>query len=205
MIRRNFAARWKHLLWYSDLEATRFTLAMGAIMWGLLLSWDHIAELGVLVIIKAAYFLNANTEWILNASLHLNVSMATETGLFPTELEISQGRGRLTYAIMAKLAKEEVWAALWLLQGSVMLYSLFTGFRNCKLMIIDAMLGCALWTICVASSYVVYWPRGDFIAAVLTYKPPAAMAGEIWMIAASWWCLIRYTCESNADDRPSCQ
>ena len=148
--------RIRYLLWCSDLEATRFTLGMSAILWAILLAWPG--------------------------------------ELFPTPDEINAFRGRMTYALMAQIADEEVWAALWALQGSVMLYSLFTGHRNCLLMGADAMLGCALWSFCVFSAFLVYWPHADFLTALMTYKPPAAMAGEIMMVAASWWVLVRYNC-----------
>ena len=39
MIRRNIFARMKYLLWHSDMEATRFTLGISAILWGIFLGW----------------------------------------------------------------------------------------------------------------------------------------------------------------------
>jgi hypothetical protein len=156
VIKRNLRLRLKHLLWQSDMEATRFTLGIAALMWALFLAWPG--------------------------------------DLFPTIDEISVGRGRMTYAIMSQIMDEDWWAFLWFAQGSVMLYSLFTGFRNCALLVVDAVLGVFLWTICVGSSFLVYWPHADFFTAVMTYKPPAAMAGEVGMIAASWWVLVRYKC-----------
>ena len=161
MIRRNIRARMKHLLWSSDMEATRFTLGIAAIMWGIFLGWPG--------------------------------------ELFPTPDEIAVGRGRMTYAIMAQIMNENAWAALWFVQGTAMLWSLLTGYRNCAMMVIDAILGVLLWTVCVGSAFLVYWPHADFIAAVMSYKPPAAMAGEVGMIAASWWVLVRYKC-----GRPNC-
>ena len=119
--------------------------------------------------------------------------------------EIEQGRGRMTYAIMATIMPEDAWAMLWLIQGSVMLFSLFSGARNCKLMVMDAVLGVFLWTVCVISSFVVYWPAMDFAAAVMQYKPPAAMAGEVGMVLASWWVLIRYQCGMESHDRKNRQ
>jgi hypothetical protein len=95
---------------------------------------------------------------------------------------------------MAQIMDENMWAFLWLVQGATMLWSLFTGYRNCWLMCIDAMLGVMLWTVCVGSAFIVYWPMADWWTAVMTYKPPAAMAGEMGMIAASWWVLVRYKC-----------
>ena len=161
MIRRNLARRFSYLLWRSDLEATRFTLAMGAIMWAILLAWPG--------------------------------------ELFPAPHEIAQFKGRMTYAIMAQVMDESKWAILWFIQGSVMLFSLFVGIRNCFMLVVDAMLGVALWTFCVISAFVVYWPHAAFFEAVMEYSPPAAMAGELWLVAASWWVLVRYKCEPCHD------
>ena len=154
MIVRNYRKRMKHLLWSSDMEATRFTLGIAAIMWAIFLAWPG--------------------------------------ELFPTPDEIAVGRGRMTYAIMATIMSENVWAFLWGLQGTVMLWSLITGARNCLTLATDAILGVILWTICVGSAFLVYWPKAEFLTAVMIYKPPAAMAGELSMIAASWWVLVRY-------------
>lgn len=162
MIKRNIKNRLKHLLWSSDMEATRFTLSIAAMMWALFLGWPG--------------------------------------ELFPTPDEIDVGRGRMTYAIMAQIMSENSWAFLWLVQGVAMMYSLLTGHRNCLMMAIDAILGVILWTICVGSSFLVYWPHADFWTAVITYKPPAAMAGEVGMIAASWWVLVRYSCQRKCHD-----
>lgn len=162
MRKRRFLGRMHYLLWHSDLEATRFTLGISAILWGIFLAWPG--------------------------------------ELFPTTAEVAIGKGRLTYAIMAQVMDEEWWAMLWLAQGSTMLWSLFTGIRNPVMMVIDAVLGVFLWTVCVASSFVVYWPHADFLAAVMIYNPPAAMAGEVGMIFASWWVLIRYKCSTGHDD-----
>jgi len=152
--RRSVVGRINYLLWHSDLEAIRFTLAMSALMWGVFLAWPGT--------------------------------------LFPSPDEVSVGRGRMTYAIMAQIMPEICWASLWIIQGGVMMWSLLTGVRNRTLLMIDGALGVLLWSICVGSAFLVYWPKADFLTALMIYKPPAAMAGEVWMIAASWWVLIRY-------------
>ena len=154
---RNLSRRFHYLLWHSDLEATRFTLAMGAIMWAALLAWPG--------------------------------------ALFPETYQIEQFRGRMTYALMALVMPEEGWAFLWGVQGSVMLWSLFSGYRSCLLMMLDGVLGVLLWTFCVSSAFIIYWPHMDFIPAIMSYSPPAAMAGEVWLVAASWWVLVRYKCD----------
>ena len=156
MIKRNLLNRINYLLWNSDLEATRFTLGISAILWGIFLLWPG--------------------------------------SLFPSMDEIAVGMGRLTYAVMAQIMDEEWWALAWLTQGSVMLWSLATGARNTFTLITDGILGVFLWTVCVISSFIVYWPHADFLTALMIYNPPAAMAGEVGMIFASWWVLIRYKC-----------
>jgi hypothetical protein len=165
MIKRSILTRFKYLLWRSDMEATRFTLGIAALMWAVFLGWPG--------------------------------------DLFPTVDEVTAGRGRMTYAIMAQIMDEDYWALLWGVQGVLMLWSLLYGHRNCWLMVFDAVLGVLLWSICVGSSFLVYWPKADFLTAVMIYKPPAAMAGEVGMIAASWWVLIRYKCGTKSHDRTS--
>lgn len=163
MTRRSLRTRAKRLLWCSDLEATRFTLALAALFWAVLLGWSD--------------------------------------SLFPTPDQIEVGRGRMTYAIMAQIMTERQWATLWLIQGGVMMWSLLTGVRNHALLLLDAILGVFLWTFCVGSAFVVYWPKADFFTAITIYHPPAAMAGELAAIAASWWVLIRYQCDAHRHDR----
>ncbi len=163
MIRRSIKNRLRHLLWCSDLEATRFTLALAAMFWAVLLAWSG--------------------------------------DLFPSPDQIESGTGRLTYAIMAQVMPERAWALLWGVQGIIMFWSLMTGVRSKALMIFDAVLGVSLWMFCVLSAFIVYWPKADVITAFMIYRPPAAMAGELAAIAASWWVLIRYNCDATRYDR----
>ena len=132
--RRNIRRRLNYLLWCSDLEATRFTLAMAALMWALLLFWP------------------------------------------------GETFSRPTYSLMGQMAPEWAWASLFGLQGTVMLYSLLTGWRNALVMVVDAVLGCALWS-------------ASCIAMLLSiYPPPAAISAEIAAAFASWWVLVRFKC-----------
>lgn len=39
MRRRSIPSRIHYIMWYSDLEATRFSLALGSLLWALLLFW----------------------------------------------------------------------------------------------------------------------------------------------------------------------
>jgi hypothetical protein len=88
---------------------------------------------------------------------------------------------------MAALAHENVWASLFLLQGCVMLYSLLWGYRSRLSFVVDALLGCVLWTVSTAACFIAHYH------AATSYQPPAAMAYEVMGAMASWWCLVRYT------------
>jgi hypothetical protein len=153
MVQRNLINRMRYLAMRSDLEGTRFTLALGAIFVGLGFLWP--------------------------------------TPVFPTAEQIAAGSGRHTYALMALIAPELVWAALFLLQGAVMMVSLFTGYRSKLLLWTDAVLGVVLWTTAIGACYLAYW-RG--FANILEYRPPAIMGGEVACVLASWWVLVRYSC-----------
>ena len=88
---------------------------------------------------------------------------------------------RPTYTIMGHIASEEVWATAFGVQGVVMLWSLLYGYRNRITLMIDAVLGCLLWsTSCLC-----------MLASV--YPPPAAISAEITSAVASWWFLVRYS------------
>lgn len=139
--RKNFLARLKYLLWHSDLEATRFCLALGSSLWAALLLWPG--------------------------------------ALFTPE--------RQTYAVMASIASEQVWGFTFLLQGSVMMLSLFSGYKSRLFFIIDALLGCLLWTASTWACFLAHF------GTLETYQPPAAMAYELIGAIASWWCFVRYS------------
>lgn len=87
---------------------------------------------------------------------------------------------RPTYALMARMAPEHAWASAFLFQGAAMLWSLVTGTANRTLFVIDAALGCLLWTTsCVAMLFAVF-------------PVPAAISAEIVSAFASWWVMARY-------------
>ena len=141
MRQRNVMSRLRYIMWHSDLEATRFSLALGSLLWAALLFWPG--------------------------------------DLFsPT---------RKTYELMAYIAPEQVWGSLFLLQGTVMVYSLLWGYRSRLSFIVDALLGCVLWTVSTAACFISHYQSFE------TYQPPAAMAYEVMAALASWWCLVRYT------------
>jgi hypothetical protein len=132
MIPRNIKRRYLHILFQSDLEATRLLLSWGALFWALMLFWP------------------------------------------------GDTFGRPTYTIMGHYASEHVWATAFLLQGAVMMYSLLFGYKSRITLVVDAVLGCVLWTVsCLC-----------MLASV--YPPPAAISAEICAAVASWWVLVRY-------------
>lgn len=93
---------------------------------------------------------------------------------------------RPTYTIMSKLASENEWATAFMAQGAVMLWSLMRGTANKWLFILDAGLGCVLWTTsCVAMMFSVF-------------PVPAAISAEIISAMASWWVMSRYPGEKHA-------
>jgi hypothetical protein len=134
MIRRNIRNRLKYLAFRSDLEGTRFTLALGAVFIGLGFMWP--------------------------------------TPIFPTPEQIAAGSGRHTYAIMAAIAPEWLWAICFLCQGGVMLFSLLTGYRTRALLWLDAVLGVVLWTAAIGACYLAYWRGFD---RLWDYRPPPMM------------------------------
>lgn len=143
---RNIANRVRYIMWNSDLEATRLSLAIGSFLWSVLLFW-------------------------------------------PGELF---SPARTTYALMAMIASEEVWASLFLLQGTVMLYSLLWGYKSRLSFVADAFLGCVLWTVSTAACFIAHYQ------SLATYQPPAAMSFEVVGALASWWCLVRYSYPNKA-------
>lgn len=95
--------------------------------------------------------------------------------------------GRQTYAVMASIASEELWGVAFLIQGTVMLFSLFNGHKSKLFFVVDALLGCLLWTASTWACFLAHFESID------TYQPPAAMAYELIGAIASWWCFVRYS------------
>ena len=137
--------RIRHIMWRSDLEATRFMLASGSLVWAMLL-------------------------------------------FLPGDLF---SPARTTYTLMAALAREEIWASLFLLQGTVMTYSLLWGYRSRLSFLLDAILGCVLWTASTAACFIAHFNGWE------NYQPPAAMSYEVMGALASWWCLVRYSVDKR--------
>ena len=146
MTQRNIPSRLSYLFWRSDMEMTRFGLALGAVVVGTLLLWP---------------------------------------GLLFTE-------SRTTYILMAKVMPEICWGALFLVQGLVMIYSLLYGYRSKIFFVVDAVMGCALW-----SSMVLLCFAAHYIHSHGSYQPPAAMGYDLVGMFMSFWHLVRYSLERN--------
>lgn len=143
-IKRNIKKRIGYLIWYSDLEMTRFGLALGALLWALLLFWPGT--------------------------------------LFAPE--------RTTYSLMSAIASEELWGVAFMVQGVTMLYSLLWGYKSRVSFVLDALLGCVLWTASTAACFIAHYTSSH------SYQPPAAMAYEVVGSLMSWWVMVRY-CSIN--------
>ena len=106
---------------------------------------------------------------------------------------------RKTYAIMAQIASEPVWATLFLLHGILAFWTLKTSANNKLSLWGDAFLGCILWTTSTFACFIAHWPNGDFLTAFATYNPPAAMSGELWVAIFSWWSFVRHWADSGKE------
>lgn len=112
--------------------------------------------------------------------------------IFPTAAQIAAGTGRQTYALMATIAPEEVWAALFLVNGVWTMYSLMSGVTNRVTLAMDGFLGCVLWTASTTSCYLAYWPHGlGLWGSLMAYPSPAAMSGDVALSLMAWWHMIR--------------
>jgi hypothetical protein len=156
----SFKTRLRQIAFESDLEATRFFLALGAIFVGLGFAWP--------------------------------------VDTFPTIEQIANGTGRHTYAIMAIIMPEAMWATCFIVQGAIALFSLLTQTRNRLLFMVDALFGALLWTVSILSCYLAYWRGFD---RLWEYRPPAIMGLEVAGVLASLWIVVRYTWGKEANGR----
>jgi hypothetical protein len=107
---------------------------------------------------------------------------------------------RTTYKLMAVVAPELFWALAFLVHGVWAIYTLTTGCRNRASLIMDAFLGCVLWTSSTLLCFAAHWPHGittGVLDQIMQYPMPAAMSGELWMSIASWWCFVRHWAEKK--------
>lgn len=116
-------------------------------------------------------------------------------------------QGRQTYAIMHMIADESIWGILFAVHGAVALYTLCNGTRNSVTLCFDGFLGCILWTSSTAACFAAHWPALPFLEALIAYRPPAAMSGEIWIAIASWWHLVKHWAEEEKShyERGACK
>ena len=87
--------------------------------------------------------------------------------------------GRPTYALMAALAPENVWACAFGVTSYLQLYIVLNGRQHTLWAHYFALWNSLLW------SYVV----GSMLLSV--YPPPAAIAGEISLMTAAAWVWVR--------------
>lgn len=105
---------------------------------------------------------------------------------------------RQTYVVMARMGDEWAWAALFLLNGLAALTTLLLPVRNRLFLILDAFLGCALWTAATLACFAAHFNGWA------SYNPPAAMSAEVVAMLASWLHLIRYWAEEGARNACRC-
>ena len=103
------------------------------------------------------------------------------------------------YDLMVAIAPENIWGLLFLLHGVVAIWTLKNGTRDKITLLFDGFLGCILWTTATFTGFAVYWHGGLSIDAFLSYRPPAALSGDLWVAIASWWHLIRHWAEEERD------
>jgi hypothetical protein len=104
--------------------------------------------------------------------------------LFPTDAQIAAHTGRTTYAIMAQIAPEWLWALAFTVHGAFLLLSIFVRVPP-SAALIDAFNGAVLWLVATISCYAAHFNGWA------TYQPPAAMGADAAMAVGSLWWLIR--------------
>lgn len=92
---------------------------------------------------------------------------------------------RETYSVMRQFAPEEVWGIAFLVHSLGTFYSLFWEEESSKVFVVDAVLGCVLFTTSAVSMLVAVYP------------PPAAISSEIVAAMASWWVFVRWNINNN--------
>lgn len=103
---------------------------------------------------------------------------------------------RKAYIYMAAIAPEWLWGAFFTLQGFAALRTAVSRFPSKFYLWVDAVLGCFLWSTATIACYLVYWPG---VGNILDYRMPAILGGDLAIMAASWWLLVRYGYEEHHD------
>lgn len=78
---------------------------------------------------------------------------------------------------------------LFIVQSFAAIYSVIFKVYDRTLLIPDAVLGCALWSLMAVATI-----TAQFIH-VRTFIPPSPMAADVLVMLASWWSLIRFISE----------
>ena len=98
--------------------------------------------------------------------------------------------GRQIYTIMAEAANERVWMVLFIVHGLASLTALFMQRVNVAILLLDGVLGCALWSLSTILCFAVYF---NVDGAAL--KLPAAMSPSIWVAIVAWIHLVKQGAE----------
>ena len=110
--------------------------------------------------------------------------------LFPTAAQIADGQGRTTYALMAQIAPEILWALCFAAHGSFLAVSIFFRVPPAAALL-DAFNGAVLWSAATTACYLAHFHGWA------TYQPPAAMGADAAMVIASWWWFVRVWADKN--------
>lgn len=105
---------------------------------------------------------------------------------------------RTTYLVMRAIASENAWGYAFLISGAVSLWAVLFDVRNRATILLDAVLGCILWTTSTLACFAAHWPHavvGGWLEQFRAYAMPAAMSGELWLSIAAWWHCIRHLSE----------
>lgn len=87
--------------------------------------------------------------------------------------------GRPTYKLMAVVAPEDLWACIFLVTSYLQFYIVLNGRQG------------ALWAHYFALWNAVLWAYVVCSMLLSVYPPPAAIAGEIALMAAACWVWVR--------------
>jgi hypothetical protein len=99
-------------------------------------------------------------------------------------------------AIMPSFA----WVMLWLLQGSIMLWSLICDKRPRLTLWVDAVLGALLWSVSTIACLLYQYPGVVTLETIMEYyKVPPSLVPNIGLALASWWVLVRHYTKGDTD------
>lgn len=113
---------------------------------------------------------------------------------------------RPTYAVMHATMDEYAWGVLFLVSGIVCLISVLFNIRNKYTILFDALLTCMVWTASTLACLAAWWPHTTigWWSQLLTYSPPVAISGEVWLTLAAWWHFVRQATDRRVSCRKVC-